>query len=102
MRTIINKLSLIAATLIISAIPVLADDGMINSANEPALEGGKNECLLVAMNCANEADSIQQRIDRLEKEISRGTDVYTNDELRKLERSLDDVKRDYELITKGG
>jgi hypothetical protein len=103
MRPIINKLALIAATLIISALPVLADEGMINPANEPALEGGRNECLLVAMNtCPNYVDSITDRIERLKTELNKGTDVYTNDELKKLERDLDGITKDYENIISGG
>lgn len=93
MRTIINKLALIAATLIISAIPILADDGMINPANEPALEGGKNECLLVAMNCTGEVDSLRNKIDRIQKEIDRGSNVYNNEELNILRNKLDEATR---------
>lgn len=102
MRSIINKFALIAATLIISALPVVAEDGMTRPSNEPALEGGRNECLLVAMNnCPNYVDSIQQRIDRLQTEINKGTDVYTNEELKKLERELNSIKSDYDHIIMG-
>jgi hypothetical protein len=52
---------------------------------------GKDECLLVAMNCPPEGITGRQRIDRLNTEISKGTDVYTEDELRVLEEKLNDA-----------
>jgi len=54
----------------------------------------KDECLLVAMNCPPGGLSGQQKIDRLNTEISKGTDVYTEDELRVLKDKLDDAYRD--------
>jgi hypothetical protein len=54
----------------------------------------KDECLLVAMNCPPGGFSGQQKIDRLNTEISKGTDVYTEDELRVLKDKLDDAYRD--------
>lgn len=100
MRHVISKIALIAATLMIMAVPVLADEGAANPAMEPAAQGGKNECLLVAMNCANQVDSIQQRIDRIQNEINRGNAVYTNEELNKLQNQLDDARKNFdELVT---
>jgi hypothetical protein len=54
----------------------------------------KDMCLLAAMNCANETDTFQQRIERLQHEIQKGTDVYTPDELNILNRQLLDKKRE--------
>lgn len=52
----------------------------------------KNECLLAARNCPDSrADSLFQKVDRLKGEISRGTDVYTKDELKILNKDLDDA-----------
>jgi hypothetical protein len=56
----------------------------------------KDECLLVAKNCSS--DSIQTRIERIENEIKRGTDVYTRDELREMERQIDFYKKDILLL----
>ncbi len=56
----------------------------------------KDECLLVAKNCPNDF-SIQQRIDRLNTEIAKGTSVYTPDELNMLHKELDDAYRELNM-----
>jgi len=85
----------------IVAVPVLADESSMNGKFEQGQQTDKNECLLVAMNCGNQVDSIQQRIDRIKGEISRGTDVYTNDELRTLNRELEEAVKTLEAETMG-
>jgi len=44
----------------------------------------KNECLLVAKNCATESSTVRQRIIDLRREISKGLRVYTEKELHML------------------
>jgi hypothetical protein len=102
MRKIISRIALIAAALMIMAVPVIADEDAVNPAMEPGAQDGKDQCLLVAMSCGNEVDSIQQRIDRIQNEINRGPDVYTNDELKRLRRELDDARQSFESLTSGG
>ncbi len=58
----------------------------------------KDECLLVAMNCPKDF-STQERIDRLNAEISKGTSVYTPDELNMLKKELNDAYGD---LNRGG
>lgn len=48
----------------------------------------KDECLLVAKNCPPDMGIVQHRIDRLNAEIAKGTDVYTPAELRVLNDKL--------------
>jgi lipid II:glycine glycyltransferase (peptidoglycan interpeptide bridge formation enzyme) len=62
----------------------------------------KDECLLVSMNCKDNVDSLQQRISKLNKEIAKGTDVYTQDELKKLRDKLDDTVKTLESLEAGG
>jgi hypothetical protein len=50
------------------------------------------------MNCGRDVDSIQERIDRLNMEIGRGTDVYTPEELRQLRNERDDYNKQFELL----
>jgi hypothetical protein len=102
MRFIIRKLTLLAAALMILAVPALADEGAMDRINEEGQKADKNECLLISRNCANEVDSIQQKIDRIRGEISRGTDVYTTDELRILNMRLEEATRTMEDINLGG
>jgi peptidoglycan hydrolase CwlO-like protein len=101
MRCVIHKLAFLVAALMLVAVPVRAEERVEGSAMRPAEQGVKNECLLVAMNCANQVDSIQERIDRLQNEIRRGTDVYTNDELKKLQDKLDDANRTFNDLQYG-
>jgi len=69
---------------------------------DSAGEAQKDECLLASMNCRESVDSIQQRIDRINREIRKGTNVYTNQELRSLEFQLRDAVQTLEDLTRGG
>jgi flagellar motility protein MotE (MotC chaperone) len=102
MRKIIKKLTLLAAALMIMAVPALADEGSMDKTFDQGQQDGKNECLLVAMNCANQVDTIQQRINRIQGEVSRGTSVYSNEELKALERELEDANKLLDNETVGG
>jgi len=102
MRHIAKRITLLAAALMIVAVPVLADEGSIDRRFEQGQQVEKNECLLVAKNCGDQVDTIQQRIDRIKGEISRGSDVYTNDELRRLNRELDEANKTLEGLSFGG
>jgi hypothetical protein len=68
--------------MIFYIVPSLADEMIRGSA------GQKDQCLLVAVNCGKDVDSIQQRISRLQAEIAKGTDVYTPAELKNLRSQL--------------
>lgn len=93
MRSISKKLALLAAALMVMAVPALADEGAIDKMVDHGQPTVKNECLLVAKNCGNQVDSIQERIERISGEIARGTNVYTRDEMRKLERQLEEANK---------
>jgi hypothetical protein len=104
MKSQYKRIVLLAASLMIFAVPVLADGGMSNPVAESGQQqqGGKDQCLLVARNCAGSVDSMQERINRIQGEINKGTSVYTNDELRKLQNRLDEEKRFIHDIDLGG
>ncbi|MDA8413957.1 MAG: hypothetical protein M0023_09240 [Desulfobacteraceae bacterium] len=48
----------------------------------------KNECLLASKGCAGQADTIQQKIKKLQAEVKKGTKVYSPDEIKKLNAKL--------------
>lgn len=48
----------------------------------------KDECVLASRNCMNQVDDIQQRIRKLNREIEKGTRVYSAEELKKLQDKL--------------
>jgi hypothetical protein len=54
----------------------------------------KDQCLLLAMNCPPEGLSGQKRIDRLNREIAKGREVYTADELSVLKEKLNDAYKE--------
>ena len=89
MRRIASLLTVLAASVLLTGSTLMADERI--EYNTP--DTGKDVCLLVAMNCANEVDSIQMRIERLNKEIAKGTDVYTEKELKILKERRDDAVR---------
>lgn len=98
MKALLRNVTVAATALILAAIPVFAVEGVMGQ-QEPQVQ--KNECLLVAQNCPT--DSIQERINRIESEINKGTTIYSTDELQRLNRELDEAKRllDYELMNSG-
>jgi hypothetical protein len=93
MKAISSTLTAVAAALMIVALPVQAEDNVMGQ-QEPQVQ--KNECLLVAQNCPT--DTIQQRIQRIQDVINRGAAVYTNDELRQMERALDSYKKELNFL----
>jgi len=57
----------------------------------------KNECLLASKNCTEQVDDIFQRMQRLDREIKKGTKVYTPKELKRLRQKLTETQ---ELLRK--
>jgi hypothetical protein len=102
MRCAIKRLTLLAAALMLMAMPVLAAENTMDRMNEQEQQGGKDVCLLTANNCGNEVDSIQQRIERIRSEIGKGTDVYTTDELQRLNKQLEEEQRNFDNLIMGG
>jgi hypothetical protein len=98
MKRIAAVLSIMAVSTLFSAMSVIAADETPNKFGE---EFGsvlsppvKNECLLVARNCAAEPNTVQDRVNDLRREIGRGLDVYTPEELRIMEEQLKWIETD--------
>lgn len=51
----------------------------------------KDECILNAKDCGDQALSLESKINRLKQEIAKGTKVYSPKELRKLKNKLEDA-----------
>lgn len=86
-------MTVIVASTLVSAANILADDyndyGLyVDDYSDQLSPPAKNECLLVAKNCIANFSTVQERIDDLKKEISRGLDIYTPVELKLLEDQL--------------
>ncbi len=52
----------------------------------------KNECLLASKNCTDQVDDIYKRMQRLDREIQKGTKVYSPQELKKLQQKLTETQ----------
>jgi uncharacterized protein YlxW (UPF0749 family) len=79
-KTMKRAMILVLSVVMLSAVaPAFAEDQAQNK---------KDECLLISKNCKNEVDSIQQKITKLQVEIKKGKEVYSAEELKKLEQKL--------------
>jgi len=83
-------LMLTAAMLMLSTVPAFSQ----------MTKAEKDECLLASKNCTSQVDDIYKRMHKLDKEIKKGTKVYTPQELQKLKDKLqetDQMLKDMEL-----
>ena len=85
-------IALIAGLIMASTIPVMAE----------MTKEEKDQCLLASKNCANQVDSLQQRIKKLNNEIKKGEKVYSAEELKKLEQKLKEADDILKVLEKPG
>jgi len=106
MKRLIAVAALVAAPMLVS-ITAQADEyntgksdeyGQIKSFEQ---SGSKDQCLIVAMNCAPGSETTMQRAERLKKEIDKGTSVYTPDELKRMRDQLDWINSEH-VLSPGG
>jgi gas vesicle protein len=94
--------SVLTAVLLFSAVPARTDEYTgtpMGQDMKSMQEGQKDQCLLVAMNCPDDrADTVQQRVDRLKREISKGSEVYSDQELKALNEQLKWIQQDSDNI----
>lgn len=76
-----TALLLLAALMMSTAVPAMAQ----------MTKEEKDMCLLATKNCLNQADSLQQRIRRIQGEIKKGKKVYSAEELKNLEQKLQEA-----------
>lgn len=97
MKRIATLISVMSASMLLSAITILAAESCPVSFGEYeklVQSNFKNQCLIVAKNCATDADTVQQRVNDLRKEIAKGLDVYAPNELRGLKEQLKWIEYD--------
>ena len=58
----------------------------------------KDQCVLIARECGSSVQSIQDKIERLQEEIAKGTAVYTPDDLNLLKQRLDEVNKVLDML----
>ena len=91
-------LVIIMALGLFGAMPVLAaeHDGMKMGSHE----GMKMDTAEGARECALQAESIQQKIKRLNDEIAKGSKKYSADDLKKLEKKLKEANEILDQINR--
>jgi len=85
-------IALVAVLMMVTVIPVMAE----------MTKEEKDQCLLASQNCANQVDSLQQRIRKLNNEIKKGEKVYSADELKILEQKLKEIDEILKNLEKPG
>jgi peptidoglycan hydrolase CwlO-like protein len=89
-----KKLSLVvtAAVFLMSSLP----------AHSEMTQAQKDECLLASKNCTAQVDDIYKRMHKLDKEIRKGSRVYTPAELNKLKMKLQETEELLRDMTEQG
>ena len=92
MKSLATRMFVMAVPVYLSAVTFITPD------NAPAPYGAeyggqltpqiRNECLLVAKNCATSDSTALQRAHDLRQEIKKGLDVYTSEELKTMQEQL--------------
>jgi peptidoglycan hydrolase CwlO-like protein len=92
---------LMATTLFATAVPVMAmEHGAMHAQQDVECE---KECDLLLRNCAQEVDSIQQRIQKIKKAIeANGAKPENVEELKLLNRKLKEANETMRALTKPG
>jgi hypothetical protein len=92
MKRITTLILTVAVSTLFLAVSIMAEDKSPTKFNEDLgtllVPSVKNECLLVAKNCEQKSSSVQERVNDLKREIDKGLDVYTPEELKAMEEQL--------------
>lgn len=93
---------LMATALFAATVPAIAmDHGSLQNHQQQDAQCVK-DCELLLRNCAQEADSIQQRIQKLKSAIQNKSNSYTVEQLKTLKEKLEEVQKNLAVIEKGG
>jgi hypothetical protein len=98
MKKILYILLLVAMGVVASDRPVLADGYGAKDSGLKEQKGLKDECLLVAINCSKDFITLEQKIDKLQREIGKGRAVYSDEELRILREQLNNANKTLEFF----
>jgi len=95
---------LVAISLFAVAAPVLADEMPRHGASHQAMDDQcAKECAMLLKNCAQEVDSIQDRIRKLQVEINdKGSNTYTLEELKILNKRLQEANETLRILERPG
>lgn len=92
-------LAALMAVSLLSAVPAFSMEH--GTSHDKADEQCLKECEMLLKNCAQEVDSIQQRIGKLQTEIrEKGANTYTLEELKTLEKKLKEANETLRILNK--
>lgn len=94
MKEITGVIYVLAVSLLFSAVVIFLSENYSGALRKDVQSYHKNECLLVAKNCATESGTVQQRLIDLGNEISKGLKVYTPNELNILKEQYKWIESD--------
>ena len=83
---------------LLSVVVLVCADDVTKSGQAEQQTKQKDECLLVARRCGISVMSIQDKIEKLKEEITKGRAVYTPEELENLQQKLDDVSKTLDFL----
>ena len=79
-----KKIAVMAlAAFMMTSVSAFAAEGMTKEQ--------KDQCLLASKECKGEVDSINKKIKKLDAEIKKGKKVYSAEELKALEKKLEEA-----------
>jgi len=85
--------------MILTALALTAPLTAIAAGDKTA--SGKNVCLLYSENCPEQADTIFEKIAKLQNEIARGGNVYSPIEIARLENKLEEYRGYLDTLISG-
>lgn len=88
--------------VLIGSLFLATSTGTVTNAFAQQTQAEKNECLLASKNCKDQVDDIYKRMQRLDKEIKKGTKVYTPQELKRLQEKLAETQETLRDLEKPG
>lgn len=83
-----KQVIILSAVTLFAAVPAFADH-----VKDKAVHQGIQECAI-------QAESIQQKIKRVQDEISKGSTKYSLDDIKKLEAKLKELNDQLEILGK--
>ena len=93
MKRVAIVISTVTAAMMLSTLPAVSAEEPMGKTEQ------KNECLLYANKCADNVDSIQQKIMKLKEEIAKGTKTYSAEELQRLNDKLNEANKFLDQMT---
>jgi peptidoglycan hydrolase CwlO-like protein len=98
-----TMITLLAAAMVAVAAPAFATEHIHGDSGMAMNEQQAKECDMLLKSCIKEVDSIQEHIKKLQSAINeKGSNAYTQEELRILSDKLKDANENLRELTKPG